>query len=114
MLRQAAFDRVRELGRRYDDLVPLDVLQEGFSFDGRRVSFGSFFSGIYRPKELHGAAALALVTAPPKAGRPAPYEDTFDEQSGRSPTAFETPAATRRVRSPKLKPTTSSSAKPTA
>lgn len=83
LLRQAAFDRVRELSRRHDDIVPLDVLREGFAFAGRRISFGSFFSGIYRPKELHGPAALALVTAPPKTGRPAPYEDTFDEASGR-------------------------------
>jgi len=82
-LRLAAFDRARELSRRYDDLVPLPVLKQGFTFDGRRISFGSFFSGIYRPKELHGPAALALVTAPPKAGRPAPYEDTFDEAAGR-------------------------------
>lgn len=83
LLRRAAFDRVRELARRYDDLVPLDALQPGFTFDSRRISFGSFFSGIYRPKELHGPAALSLVTAPPKVGKPAPYEDTFDDTTGR-------------------------------
>lgn len=32
---------------------------------------------------MHGPAALALVTAPPKDGRPAPYEDTFDEEQAR-------------------------------
>lgn len=83
LLRQAAFDAVRELSRRYTDLVPLDVLREGFTYDGRRISFGSFYSGIYRPKEMHGPAALALVTTPPKAGRPAPYEDTYNEATGR-------------------------------
>jgi len=72
LLRLAAFDRVRELSRRYTDLVPLDILKEGFAFDGRRISFGSFYSGIFRPKELHGPSALALVTAPAKAGKPAP------------------------------------------
>ena len=82
-LRQAAFERARDLSRRYDDLVPLEVLKAGFTFDGQRISFGSFFSGIYRPKELHGQAALALVTAPPKDGKPPPYEDTYDEGSGR-------------------------------
>ena len=82
LLRLAAFDRARELSRRYTDLVPLDVLKEGFTFDGRRISFGSFYSGIFRPKELHGPSALALVTAPAKAGRPAPYEDTYDESNG--------------------------------
>ena len=83
LLRQAAFDRVRDLSRRYDDLVPLAALREGFAFAGRRISYGSFYNGIYRPKEIHGPAALALVTTPPKTGKPAPYEDTFDEKSGR-------------------------------
>ncbi len=58
LLRLAAFDRARELSRRYTDLVPLDILKEGFAFDGRRISFGSFYSGIFRPKELHGPSGL--------------------------------------------------------
>ena len=82
-LRRSAIDRVRELQRRYDDLVPVGALREGFISDGRRVSFGSFYSGIFRPKEMAGLAALCLVTAAPKLGRPAPYEDQFDEQTGR-------------------------------
>ena len=94
LLRQAAFNRVRECSLRHDDLVPLDVLRDGFTFAGRRISFGSFYSGIYRPKELHGPAALALVTAPPKSGRPAPYEDTFDEDSGRFTYRFRDPGST--------------------
>lgn len=93
LLRQAAFDRVRELSRRYDDLVPLHALRDKFIFAGRRISFGSFFSGIYRPKELHGPAALALVTAPPKSGKAAPYEDTFDEGSGRLTYRFRDPGS---------------------
>jgi putative restriction endonuclease len=83
LLRLAAFDRVRELSRRYTDLVPLGVLKGGFQFNGQRISFGSFYSGIFRPAQLHGPAALALVTAPPKSGKPAPYEDTYDEARGR-------------------------------
>jgi hypothetical protein len=49
-LRRAALDRVRELQRRYDDLIPRSALAEGFTFAGRRVSYGSFYSGIFRPK----------------------------------------------------------------
>lgn len=51
-LRRAALDRVRELQRHFDDLVPVDALRAGFQFRGRRVSFGSFFNGIFRPKEM--------------------------------------------------------------
>ncbi len=99
--RQAAIDRVRQLARHSnDDMVPLDALRAGFQFRGERISFGSFMSGIYRPKELHGPAALAIVTAPPKEGKPAPYEDTFDDATGTSPTASATRKPTRSPRTP--------------
>jgi putative restriction endonuclease len=71
----AANDAARRLKERFDDLVPLPVLREGFVFEGRRVSFGSFYSGIYRPRELRGPAALTLTTAPAKPGKPRPYDD---------------------------------------
>ncbi|MBA2348511.1 MAG: HNH endonuclease [Solirubrobacterales bacterium] len=82
-LRLAAFERARELSRMYSDIVPRTAIAAGFRFDGQRVSFGSFYSGIYRPKQLHGPAALALVTAPPASGKAPPYEDTIDESTGR-------------------------------
>ncbi|UTI65194.1 hypothetical protein NBH00_03050 [Paraconexibacter antarcticus] len=93
LLRLAAFDRARELSRRYNDLVPLDALKEGFTFQGRRVSFGSFYSGIFRPKELDGPAALSLVTAPAVARKPAPYEDTYDEANGQFTYRFRDPGS---------------------
>jgi putative restriction endonuclease len=90
-LRRAAIARVRELQLRYDDLIPVAALRDGFQYRNRRVSLGSFYSGIFRPKEMSGPAALCLVTAPPKEGRPAPYEDTFDETTGRFTYRFRDP-----------------------
>ena len=90
-LRRAALDQVRELQRRFDDLVPVGALRAGFEFRGGRVSFGSFFNGIFRPKEMSGPAALSLVTTAPKVGRPAPYEDEFDEAAGRFTYRFRDP-----------------------
>lgn len=90
-LRRAALERVRELQRYFDDLVPVDSLRAGFQFRGHRVSFGSFYSGIFRPREMAGPAALALVTTAPKLGRPAPYEDEFDEATGRFTYRFRDP-----------------------
>lgn len=81
-LRRAAFDHVRALSRQYDDIVPVAALQAGFSFEGERVSLGSFYSGIFRPRQMRGPAALCLVTAPPKLSGRAPYDDGFDEQTG--------------------------------
>ena len=99
-LREAALERVRDLQRRFDDLIPVAVLQEEFRHEGRRISFASFYSGIFRPRELEGPAALVLVTAPPKENRPAPYEDEFDEATGRFTYRFrdaatDSPAALR-------------------
>jgi putative restriction endonuclease len=83
-LRHAALDHVRDLQHRYNDLVPITALVDGFRFRGQRVSLGApFYRGIFRPKELQGRAVLSLATAPPKVGRPAPYEDEFDEVSER-------------------------------
>jgi putative restriction endonuclease len=72
-LRQTAVGHARELARRYDDLVPLDRLREGFVHDGRRVSFGSFQKGIHRSQLQRGAAALTLTTSFKD-----PYADAFD------------------------------------
>jgi hypothetical protein len=49
-LRQTAFEHVRALSRRYDDIIPVDELRKGFAFRGERVSLGSFYSGIFRPR----------------------------------------------------------------
>jgi putative restriction endonuclease len=81
-LRRAALDRVRELSRRYDDLIPVEALRAGFSFEGRRVSVGSFYSGIFRPAQCRGPAALTLTTTPPKVSGDAPYDDTYDPTTG--------------------------------
>lgn len=46
------------------------------------MSFGSFMSGIFRPRQMRGRAALVMVTAPPKPSGVAPYEDGYDEHAG--------------------------------
>jgi putative restriction endonuclease len=81
-LRQAAITRAQELSDAFDGLVPLPALRSGFEFRGRRISFGSFFKGIHRPKEMEGPAALTLMTAAEKVGKPRPYEDDIDLDSG--------------------------------
>lgn len=81
-LRRHALEQVRVLSRRYDDIVPVDVLRRGFDTPEGRISYGSFYSGIYRPRQFAGPAALSLVTAPPKVRRDAPYEDEYDEATG--------------------------------
>jgi putative restriction endonuclease len=76
-LRQAAVSRARELTQTYDDLVPLERLREGFEFDGRRVSFGSFQKGIHRSQLQRGPAALTVTTSFKD-----PYADAYDQAGG--------------------------------
>jgi putative restriction endonuclease len=77
-LRVAAHQRARELGQRYDDLVPVAALKQGFPFRGERISFGSFQKGIHRLRQMVGPAALTLMTAARVPGKRAPYEDELD------------------------------------
>jgi putative restriction endonuclease len=81
-LRVAALRRIRELSREYDDLIPVKALRAGFVFRGTRISFGSFFKGIHRPRELEGPAALTLTTVARVPGKPIPYEDQLDVEAG--------------------------------
>jgi len=82
-MRLVAIDRIRAISDRYDDLVPREALREGFRFAGERISYGSFFSGIFRPTQMRGPAALCLVTSPPKSAGAAPYDDGRDETGDR-------------------------------
>jgi putative restriction endonuclease len=77
-MRLVAIDRIRAISEHYDDVVPLKALVEGFRFAGERISYGSFYSGIFRPSQMRGPAALCLVTSPPRSTRAAPYDDGPD------------------------------------
>src|SRR4051812_7161593 len=81
-LRQAAVERARALSLTYDDLVPVDALREGFTFNAQRISFGSFFKGIHRPSSMRGPAALTLTTAARVSGKRPVYDDELDAESG--------------------------------
>jgi putative restriction endonuclease len=81
-LRQAAITRAEELSAAYDGLVPLSALRSGFRFRGERISFGSFYKGIHRPKEMQGPAALTVMTAAESPGKARPYDDEIDIDSG--------------------------------
>ena len=91
-LRATAAKHTRQIQRRYDDLVPVTALMEKFVFRGELISLGApFYKGIFRPRQMVGPAALTIATTPPKNGRPAPYEDAFDENTGRFTYRFRDP-----------------------
>lgn len=69
-LRVAAIGQARRLADVYSDLVPVQVLREGFGFGGERISFGSFQKGIHRARQQAGPAALTLTTS---------FKDPYDD-----------------------------------
>jgi putative restriction endonuclease len=80
-LRLAAFDRLRVLRERHGaDIATAVELAEGFEYEGERIRLSPPRQGIWKPRQAD--AALTIVTAPPHAGRPAPYDDHVDEANG--------------------------------
>lgn len=73
-IRLAAFDHIRKLR---DDAhrVSWAQLTAGFEFEGETVHLVSQ-KGIFKPRQLD--LALAIRTACPSPGRPAPYDDQVD------------------------------------
>lgn len=52
-----------------------ETIQEGFELEGQHLYFATKAKGIFRPKEMRGAA-LSIKTIIPRGNRPVPYEDS--------------------------------------
>lgn len=75
-LRLAAFEALRKLADASRGPIKLEDLVRGFSYQGHRIPFLNAARGIWRPKILgRSGAALSITTAPPKQGKPRPYDD---------------------------------------
>jgi hypothetical protein len=80
-LRLAAFAQLRVLRDRHGvEVATAAELAEGFEFEGECIRLSPPRQGIWKPRQAD--AALTIVTTPPSAGRPAPYDDHVDEATG--------------------------------
>jgi putative restriction endonuclease len=80
-LRLAAFARLRALRDSHGaDIATAAELASGFEFEGERIRLSPPRQGIWKPRQAN--AVLSIVTAPPRLGRPAPYDDHVDEAAG--------------------------------
>jgi putative restriction endonuclease len=77
-VRLGAFEFLNQLRARLGDVLPREVLEEGFQSDGRRVPLVGP-QGIFKPAILR--LPLSITTVPLREGRPRPYEDR-DEGEG--------------------------------
>lgn len=71
----AAFAFLEEQAAIHGEVLPWGVLTAGFTHDDRRVPLLGP-QGIFKPAVLT-EMPLSITTAPPKAGKPRPYEDEF-------------------------------------
>lgn len=71
-VRKAAFDWLDEQQRRFGDVLPREVLQQGFEWRGQRVPLVSA-QGIFKPRVVP-EIPLTITTAPN-----GPYEDSFED-----------------------------------
>jgi putative restriction endonuclease len=75
-LRVAAFAALKGLTTVRGGVVSSEDLAAGFEFEGERIRLWDPRRGIWRPRQLGRAgAALTIVTAPPRPGKVAPYDD---------------------------------------
>jgi len=72
-VRAAAFSFLDQQVERYGEVVPLQVLKEGFILDGQRVPLVGP-QGIFKPAALTDMP-LSITTVPQIEGRQRPYED---------------------------------------
>lgn len=77
-IRAAAFQALEWLVARHGPTLKWEAIQEGFELRGQRLYFATKAKGIFRPKEMRGAA-LSIKTIIPRGNRPVPYEDSATE-----------------------------------
>jgi putative restriction endonuclease len=62
-------------GELWPPVLPLSVLQGGFTFERQKVDLLFAGRGIFKPRML--SMPLSITTRPPELDKPAPYDDTF-------------------------------------
>jgi putative restriction endonuclease len=77
-VRLAAFKFLEEQVRLLGEVLPLTVLRQGFTFDGRRVPLMNAVQGIFKPAALPDMP-LSITTTAPKTRQDQPYDDVMTE-----------------------------------
>ncbi|RKH43010.1 HNH endonuclease [Corallococcus sicarius] len=73
-IRLAAFKALEGLVERYGDVLPWEVIQEGFTLHGEQHLFANRTRGIFWPRQMQ-QTALSIKTTVPRGSRVARYDD---------------------------------------
>ena len=80
-IRAAALRAVERMVAHHGPSLPWSIIEQGFTLDGQRLYLASKACGIFRPKEMVGAA-LSVRTSMPRGGRKARYDDGTQPEDG--------------------------------
>ena len=77
-IRRSAFEFLLDATSRHGDVLPWGLLTRGFRYRSQTVILLGA-KGIFKPRQCE--YPISITTAPPKPGRPAPYNDGLDENN---------------------------------
>lgn len=80
-IRMAAFEQLHALVAVHGPVLPWELIAEGFTCRGEPLLFANKTRGIFRPRQMQGAA-LSIKTTVPRAGRDARYDDQVASDEG--------------------------------
>jgi putative restriction endonuclease len=77
-VRMAAFEFLARRVLAHGEVIPRDVLAQGFSWQGRRVPLIGP-QGIFKPAAIRTGIPISITTVPPSPRKPRPYDDEVTE-----------------------------------
>lgn len=78
-IRVAAFDALQRRVRQYGEVLPWELIDEGFTYQGETLHFANRARGIFWPRQMR-ETALSIKTTVPRQGREARYDDLFSDE----------------------------------
>ena len=73
-IRVAAMDALQRLVRQYGEVLPWELIDAGFPYQGETLHFANRARGIFWPRHMR-ETALSIKTTVPRQGREARYDD---------------------------------------
>ncbi|WP_246357024.1 hypothetical protein [Pyxidicoccus fallax] len=78
-IRVAAFDALQRLVHQHGEVLPWNVINEGFTYQGERLLFANRPRGIFWPRQMR-ESALSIKTNVPREGRVARYDELHSDE----------------------------------
>jgi putative restriction endonuclease len=78
-IRIAAINALQRLVQQYGEVLPWELIDAGFSYQGETLHFANRARGIFWPRQMR-ETALSIKTTVPRQGREARYDDLHSDE----------------------------------